>query len=147
MKPRLKASSLLLLIFMLTAPAGRTQFLQRPVNRLDEQGQRQGLWVSYFERDQRHRMYKMHYRDGREYRTSRYYYRNGHRRATFRYRNDSVVYVRYYDSCGRLNQKGRSLILYTEKEIRYCWDGLWTSYDASGHLLSSVMYRRGEEQD
>ncbi|MEI6060102.1 MAG: hypothetical protein WCR72_05305 [Bacteroidota bacterium] len=112
---------------------------------MDAKGRRQGLWITWYDTARRQPLSISRFRDGREYRTSRYYYENGKTRVRFRYKGDSIVWVRYYDSCGKLSMKGRSLLLYSDKEIRYCWDGMWKYYDCHHHLIQTEMYRKGEE--
>lgn len=138
-------SLVFLLAFILISFTGNTQILHRKINRLDEKGCRQGIWIIYLDSARRQPLSKFHFKDGREYRTSRYYHENGTTRVKFRYKGESLVLVKYYDTCGRLTQKGRSLMLYTDKEIRYCWDGAWKFYDNRHRLIRTAEYRKGEE--
>jgi len=138
-------NQLLLLAFVLISLTGYPQIFHPKINRLDEKGCRQGRWITYQDSIRRHPLSKFYFKDGLECRTTKYYYENGKVRVKFRYKGDSLVLVKYYDTCGGLSQKGRSLMLYTEKEIRYCWDGVWKFYDNRQHLIRTAAYRKGEE--
>jgi antitoxin component YwqK of YwqJK toxin-antitoxin module len=121
------------------------QFRHRKTNQIDTKGQRQGYWVTWQDSVNKIPSATAWFKDGKEHRVSRYYHANGKTRLKLRYINDSLIRVKYFDSTGRLTDKGSALRLYSEKEIRYCWDGVWKQYDKYRHVTGMQVYRKGEE--
>jgi len=146
MTPRKNHRSRFICLILLTLPIlGYPQLLNRKLNRLDEEGRRQGCWITWQDSARRLPSSKSWFRDGKEYRTTRYYHSNGITRLKLRYSGDSIIHVKYYDSTGHLMQKGRALRLYSDKEIRYCWEGTWKFYNGGRKPDRIAVYRRGEE--
>lgn len=138
-------NSLLFICLLILPVIGFGQLFHRGINKTDSKGQRQGKWITWQDSTRRLPSCKSWYKDGREYRVTRYYHSNGKTRLKFRFLGDSVMRVKYFDTDGRLTDKGRALRLMTDTEIRYCWDGIWKTYDSHHRVIKSVMYHKGEE--
>jgi hypothetical protein len=143
---RIKLSRISVLLIILFIPLiASSQLFHRKINRIDEKGYRQGRWITWQDSVRRIPSCKSWFRDGKEYRTTRYFHNNGKRRLTFCFKGDSVIIVRYFNEKGRLTDKGRALRLYTETEIRYCWEGEWKQYDRWHRVIGRQQYKKGEE--
>jgi hypothetical protein len=135
-----------LFILVLFLPLfGFSQLGHRKINQLDEKGRRQGRWITWQDSARRLPSCKSWYKDGIESRTTRYYHSNGNTRLKFCFKGDSLIVVRYFDPQGKLTDKGSALRLFTDTEIRYCWDGEWKQYDKRHRVVQRMMYRKGEE--
>lgn len=141
----LRNSAFYFVALMLLPFLVHSQWFNRKINRTDAEGHRQGRWITWQDSVRRLPSAKSWFRDGREIRTTRYYHSNGKTRLKLRYSGDSIIHVKYYDTLGHLIQKGRALRLYSDKEIRYCWDGVWKFYDSGRKPERVAIYRRGEE--
>ncbi len=133
------------LIGVLLAETAISQPLCRKINQLDSKGNRQGRWITWQDSARRLPSSKCWFKNGLEYRTTRYYHPNGKVRLKLHFRGDSIIRVKYIDSTGHVTQKGWALRIYTQKEIRYCWDGEWKFYNEKHKLERKAIYRKGEE--
>jgi antitoxin component YwqK of YwqJK toxin-antitoxin module len=143
--PMLRQRKSLLFLFFLIPLIGMTQIFKTKINQVDAGGHRQGRWIQWQDSVRRVPFCTSWYKDGIECRATRYYNSNGTVRLKFRYLDDSLIRVKYFDEKGRLTSKGTALLLYTDTEIRYCWDGVWKEYDKWRRVKNSSVYRKGEE--
>lgn len=130
--------------FLLLLLQCSAQFFIKPANRLNEQGKRQGVWKSFWDEAGKVPMSKARYKDGREVGVSKEYHISGILRLKFRYHKNRIR-VKYYDENRQLEQKGWSVMEFTDKEIRYYWQGKWKFYDSKRHLERISYYDKGED--
>lgn len=114
----------------------------RKYNQVDEKGVKQGWWISYWDDDKKDICIKNYYKDGLETKICKNYYASGKKRVKFNY-NKNRIRVKYFDEKGKLIQKGWAKMNYTDKEIRYFWEGKWTFYDESRNKISESEYLDG----
>lgn len=141
----LPTKGLTIFLFLLLPFAGNSQLFQRKINQIDNKGRRQGQWITWQDSVRHIPSSKSWFRDGKEYRTTRYYHANGRTRLKLRYHGDSLITISYYDTSGKLTDRGGALRLYTDTEIRYCWDGEWKQYNRHHRVINRQFYRKGEE--
>ena len=89
-------------------------------------------------------MSKARFVDGREQGVSKEYHVNGKLRLKFRYHKDRIR-VKYYDENRRIEQKGWSVIEYSEKDTHYYWQGKWKFYGDKHKVERIAYYHQGEE--
>lgn len=111
-------------------------------NKVDKKGLKQGRWYRYWDKEKKNISIKNYYEDGREIKVCKNYYASGKKRVKFNY-NKNRIRVKYFNEKGKLIQKGWAKMDYTEKEIRYFWEGKWTFYDESRKKISESEYLDG----
>ncbi len=111
-------------------------------NRIDRKGLKQGWWYRYRDKEKKNIAMKYYYKNGREKKVCKNYYANGKKQVTFNY-NKNRIRVKYFNEEGSLIQKGWAKMDYTEKEIRYFWEGKWKFYDDSRRKISESEYLDG----
>ncbi len=137
----------LLVIFLLLTPLiATTQIFKRKFNKSDENGKRQGLWISYWDDDEKILMTKYHYKNGWETYTCKEFYDNGKTRLKFRYYKNRIR-VKYFDKDRQLTQKGWSKWDITEEDLHYYWDGKWKFYDEDKKLVKVEIWEMGEVKE
>lgn len=134
------------LIFFLLLFGGNleAQFLKRNINKLDDNGKRKGLWISYWDDEKRIPMSLTHYKEGRECDVSKEFHMNGNLRLKFRYGKEKIR-VKYYDNDRKLEQKGWAVLDYNEQDTHYYWQGEWKYYNSKRKLQKISYYEHGEE--
>jgi hypothetical protein len=139
-------SIITIFLFLLLIPiiAEASWPFKREVNRYDAQGRRQGKWVSYWDDDKKIPMNIERYKDGRERGRCRYFYMDGTKRLQFNVHKDGRMKVKYFSESGKLTEKGRAVMIYDPKEIRYSWNGNWKFYE-NRRLVKKTEYKMGEE--
>ncbi len=136
----LKYFVVILLLFPLILSA---QIFKRKVNRNDENGNRKGLWINYWDDDEKILMSKYHYKDGMETYVCREFYSNGKTRIKFRYYGKRIR-VKYFDENSQITQKGWSKWDIAEKDLHYYWDGKWKFFDENKKLVKVEIWEMGE---
>jgi len=136
---RLLVIIMLATIFSIPASA---QFWKRKVNQLDENGKKHGFWIEYMDSSHEDISGKGRFNHGRESGKWKHYHFNGKRRLKYKYKKDDIK-VKYYYSNGRLEQKGRARIEYSEKDVHYFWEGEWRFYDEKRKLVKKMMFQDG----
>ncbi|MBN2174387.1 MAG: hypothetical protein JW731_09655 [Bacteroidales bacterium] len=136
--------SLLLPILILTCLNGYSQPFKRSINKYSETGQRQGLWISYWDEENKIPMSKARYEDGRVKGVNKGYYQNGNIQVKKRYLKNRIR-VKYYYENRKLEQKGWAVLEYNPEDIHYYWHGCWKFYDTNRKLVSKACYENGVE--
>jgi antitoxin component YwqK of YwqJK toxin-antitoxin module len=113
-------------------------------NRYDSKGFRQGKWIVWWDEASKSPLSITHFKDDHERGKSRYFYMDGTRRMKFYTRKDGRVRVKYYTETGRLEKKGRALMIVTPEQVRYCWHGKWKFYENRKCVKVSV-YNMGKQ--
>lgn len=134
---------LLVLVFILFADLN-AQILHKNLNKLDEDGKRKGLWISYWDEEEKVPMSVARYKKGREVGVSKEYHMNGNLRLKFRY-GEERIRVKYYDEDRRLEQKGWAILDYNEVDTHYYWHGEWKYFNNKRKLQKVKYYQHGEE--
>lgn len=120
------------------------QFWKRKVNQVDENGKKHGYWIEYMDSKHVDISGKGKFEHGRETGKWTHYHFNGKRRLKYKYLKDDIK-VKYYYPNGRLEQKGRARIEYSEEDTHYFWEGEWRFYDEKRKLQKIMMYEEGKE--
>lgn len=134
----------LLLAFILYATFSHSQLFKRQINLYDENGQRKGLWITYWDEEKKTPMSVSRFQNGYETGVCKEYHQNGNLRLKFRYHRNRIR-VKYYDKNRKLENKGWSVIEYNEVDIHYYWHGKWEYYDVNRKLIKIAYYMKGEE--
>jgi antitoxin component YwqK of YwqJK toxin-antitoxin module len=135
---------IVIILLALLALPGYSQFWKRKVNQLDENGKKHGHWIEYMDSEHKAISGKGRFEHGRETGKWKHYHFNGKRRLKYKYLRDDIK-VKYYYPNGRLEQKGRARIEYSEKDVHYYWEGEWRFYDEKHRLQRIVLYGEGVE--
>jgi len=143
MKRFLSFLFIILLLLPLITPA---QIFKRKVNKIDEDGKRKGLWLSYWDENENILMSKYHYKNGLETYVCKEFYSNGKTRLKFRYYKNRIR-VKYYNQTKQLAQKGWSKWDVTEDDLHYYWDGKWKFYDENRKLVKVEIWEMGEKKE
>lgn len=119
------------------------QVFKRKVNTSDENGKRQGLWLSYWDEEEKTLMTKYHFKNGHETYICKEFHSNGKTRLKFRYYKNRIR-VKYFDENKQLTQKGWAKWNLTEKDLHYYWEGKWKFYDEKKKLIRVEIWELGE---
>lgn len=128
---------------LLTWPL-HAQLFKKRLNRVDENGNRKGKWITYWDDMKKVPMSKATFSNGRETGVSKEYHVNGNLRLKFRHYNDRIR-VKYYNTERKLEQKGWSVLEYNAEDTHYYWHGKWKFYDSNRKLQRVAYYENGEE--
>ncbi len=110
----------------------------------DDKGRRQGIWKSYWDDRNEHLMMKSCFRHGKEIGISRSYLENGKRISVFKFRKNYVK-VKFYDSLGKLDMKGKAILQYdADSNLEYFWIGKWKYFDSKHRIIRYVYYEHGK---
>ncbi len=120
------------------------QFWKKKLNQVDESGRRKGKWITYWDDEKKIPMSMARFKDGREVGVSKEYHANGNLRLKFRHQKDRIR-VKYYSQERKIEQKGWSVIEYSEVDTHYYWHGKWKFYDANRKIERISYYSKGEE--
>ena len=133
----------LLAVFLLLIPMiTSAQLFKKKVNRVNENGNRKGLWISYWNEKDKTLQTKYYYKDGHETRVCKNYYGDGEIRLKFRYYGERIR-VKYFDEERKITHKGWAKWELTEKDLNYYWDGKWKFYDENQKLIKVEMWKKG----
>ncbi|MDO9511439.1 MAG: hypothetical protein Q7J34_06750 [Bacteroidales bacterium] len=135
---------IILYIIVITGFASCSIIKKPNRNQIDETGKREGRWVQYWDENSKIKLYDGWFLDDIEYKKSKFYDSKGVVYASFRYRKNYLK-VRYYDE-GRLERKGRAIILRTKDDIAYYFHGKWKIYNKKGRLIRISEYDMGKEK-
>lgn len=126
-----------------TAPRGPIGFWSR--NRLDQQGERHGPWVSYYDTSNTVRANTGHFRHGREVGRWRYYTPGAglERWERFHRNRLGVVSIAYFHPNGRLARRGRARYVQEADGAHFYWFGDWRVYDPTGTPIKVETYGTG----
>jgi len=120
------------------------QLLKRHKNQYDENGQRKGLWITYWDEEEKIPMSVARFNNGHETGVSKEYHQNGNLRLKFRYYRNRIR-VKYYDENRKLEQKGWSVIEYNADDTHYYWHGKWKFFTENRKLIRISHYLNGKE--
>ncbi len=140
----LRIKWVLFLIFFLFSTISYSQFLKRQKNQYDENGNRKGLWITYWDDEEKVPMSIATFKNGYESGVSKEYHQNGNLRLKFRHHKYRMR-VKYYDENRNLESKGWSVLEYNDVDIHYYWHGEWKYYDKNRKLIRSALYQNGLE--
>lgn len=149
-----------LFIFFLQCPANAQQ---SSLNRLDEQGRKQGEWRAFDERG--NLKFTGQFRDGIPYGEFRYYYKNGDLKAVSVFSNEGrETFTRTYHKNGFLMAEGKYLDRKKDSVWKYYseWDenlllsieiyentlkeGVWLNYYPDGEVAQKITYKNDVRQ-
>ena len=133
---------ILLMLFLVISFSGSAQIFKKKINKKNEKGQREGIWIEYWD-DERLLMTKARFKDGHEPGVCKNFHSNGKLRLKFRYHKNRLR-VKMYDENRKLQQKGWAIFEITEIEFHYYWHAKWKSYDCNRRLTSITFYENGQ---
>ena len=133
----------LLLVFLGVNSFG--QFYKRKINAYNENGQRTGLWLTYWDDDEKVPMSRTIYKNGYENRVSKEYHQNGKMRLKFRYFKDGRLKVKFYNEDRVLEAKGGAVIEYNKADTHFYYQGKWKYFSSKRKLIRVGWYEHGKE--
>ena len=122
------------------------QLIGRKINQYDEDGNRNGKWVEYWDGTHTAISGKGKYKNGKLVGKWKYYHINGKRRLRFKYKDERIK-VAYFDQFGQIERKGWARMVNDEQGIRYFWEGWWKEYDKRRRVIKKIRYENGEMID
>lgn len=134
----------ILLMFFLFSSASYCQFFGKNKNKYDENGNRKGLWITYWDDEEKTPMSVARFKNGYEAGVSKEYHQNGNLRLKFRHHKNRLR-VKYYYEDRKLERKGWSVIDYNEADTHYYWHGKWKFFNENRKLNLVSHYLDGKE--
>ncbi|MCF8367692.1 MAG: hypothetical protein K9G76_01525 [Bacteroidales bacterium] len=134
--------SLLIIFILIEALHLQAQFLSRKTNQFNNNGLKQGKWISFWDETCMIPRSIAVYKNGKETGKCYEYYRNGEVRLKFRYQLNRIR-VKYFSEEGIRQQKGWAIMEYTKDDTHYYWHGKWKFYDEHGKLINITFYLNG----
>lgn len=136
-----------IIVFVLIFPGINSfgQVYKRKINAYNENGQRTGLWLSYWDDDEKIPMSKAFYKNGYENRVSKEYHQNGIMRLKFRYYKDNRLKVKFYTEKRVLEAKGGAVIEYNKEDTHFYYHGKWKYFSPKRKLIRVGWYEHGNE--
>jgi len=134
---------ILLIVFLLFSLSASAQVFKNKINQKNKKGQREGIWIEYWDDDEKIIMSKAQFKDDLETGVCKNYHSNGKLRLKFRYHKNRLR-VKMYNENRELLQKGWAIFEINEIEIHYYWHGKWKSYDHNRQLTSITFYENGQ---
>ena len=133
---------ILLVLFIVFSLSGSAQIFNKKVNQRNDKGQREGIWLEYWDENEKIIMSKAQFKDDLETGVCKNYHSNGKLRLKFRYHKNRLR-VKMYDENRKLQHKGWAIFEINEIEIHYYWNGKWKSYNNNRRLTSISFYENG----
>jgi len=121
------------------------QFYKRGTNQYNKDGQRTGLWISYWDDEKKIPMSRAFYKDGYEARVSMEYHQNGRMRLKYRYFKNNRLKVKFYTEDRVLEAKGWAVIEYNKEDTHFYYHGKWKYYSPKRKLIRVGWYEEGKE--
>ncbi len=134
---------ILLLVFLGVNSFG--QFYKRKINSYNNNGQRTGLWLSYWDDEEKIPMSRAFYKNGYESRVSKEYHQNGKMRLKFRYYKDKRLKVKFYSDERVLEAKGWAVIEYNKADTHFYYHGKWKYFSPTRKFIREGLYEHGKE--
>lgn len=120
------------------------QLFKKSINAYDDDGQRKGKWISYWDEEESVPMSKAKFKNGREIGVSKEYHINGILRLKFRHAPQRMR-VKYYDENRKLESKGWAIMEYNEADTHYYWHGKWKYFNTKRKIERISYYEHGKE--
>jgi len=92
---------ILIISFLLFSTISYSQFFKRHINKYDQNGKRNGKWITYWDEAEKIPMSVASFKNGYEVGVSKEFHQNGNLRLKFRYYK-SRMRVKYYDENRKL---------------------------------------------
>lgn len=118
-------------------------FFSQKINRLNKHGERQGMWITYSDKEKNSISIKGRYRNGRQVGTFYFYDPDGHLERIEKNRFKKLFTTTYY-SDGNIRSKGKAKIQISPEKIHYFFYGKWKYYDTNGMAEKFVYYEKGK---
>ena len=111
-------------------------------NKIDKNGDRTGLWISYWDNQKTiiHSIFQ--YKNGREFRVGKMYNRNGKLLSKERHVRKRIK-VKSYNESGKLQRKGWAKIDFNAEDLHFYWHGRWKFYAENHRLTGISIYKEG----
>lgn len=132
--------SIVLLLTLITTSSVKAQC--KYYNKLDEKGNRTGLWLSYWDSSKKILHRKFHYKKGREFRMNKIYFSDGNLMTKERHVKNRIK-VKSYDEQGKLQRKGWAKIDFNADDLHFYWHGHWKFYNVKHQLIGISIYENG----
>lgn len=114
----------------------------KSINKRDNKGMRQGLWITYWDEKEKVPMSKVWFKDDKENKGKEYHV-NGKLRLKLNWRGKRIK-MKYYDIERKIEQKGWATIDFNKENIHFYWHGKWKYYDDRRKLIKVCLYQNGE---
>ena len=137
--------SWILILLLLSGIACNAQILRTKNNQYDDDRNRHGKWVEYWDKNQKDISGRGRYIHGKPTGKWLYFHYNGQRRLKCKYKKANTLTIKYYDIFGQIEQKGNARIEFNEEGIHYFWEGKWKFYDTRHKIIRVSEFSKGEE--
>lgn len=114
----------------------------RYYNKVDEKGNKTGLWISYWDSEQSIIRSKFQYKDGREFRVGKMFSRDGKIMEKERHVKGRIK-IKSYTEDGKLQRKGWAKIDFNAEDLHFYWHGRWKFYGEKRQLTGISIYEKG----
>ena len=111
-------------------------------NRFNEDGEKTGLWISYWNEKKNIYHSKFHYKNGRETKVNKMYNRAGVLTSKERHVKKRIK-MKVYDENGKLQRKGWAKIDFNAEGLHFYWHGRWKFYGDKHQLTGISIYENG----
>jgi len=136
----------IVLLLLLIPLSTYSQFYKRKLNTYDKNGNKSGLWITYYDEEQKILSSKYHYKDGHDKGVCKLYHPNGKVRLKFRHQKNRIR-VKYFSEDRKLDHKGWAKKIITEDYIDYFWEGEWKYYNSDRKLVKTDFFVNGVSQN
>ena len=144
--PGLVSLSALALLATACSPhlqAGTSHHHLWPRNRLDRAGDRQGLWITYYDSANTRPQLRGRYRHSWPVGRWRHYASAGHLERYERFRRRYIDITDYHPN-GQVWYRGRARLVHEPNGLHYYWYGDWLVYTPTGQLEKIETYDHGQ---
>ncbi|MCP4553180.1 MAG: hypothetical protein GY834_14330 [Bacteroidetes bacterium] len=136
----MKQQIITILLFLIITSSAKAQC--KYYNKLDKNGKKMGLWLSYWDKKKTIYHTKFHYKNGREIGVNKTYNRDGKLMTKERHVKGRIK-VKIYDEQGKLQRKGWAKIDFNAENLHFYWHGRWKFYNEKHQLVGISMYEKG----
>lgn len=137
--------SLIILLLILVNSNSYSQFFKRKLNAYNTNGQRTGLWLTYWDDEMKIPMSQVFYKNGYEDRVSKEFHQNGKLRLKFRHYSENRMRVKFYHENRKLESKGWAIMEYNKEDTHFYYHGKWKYYNQNRRLIKIGSYEYGSE--
>ncbi len=118
---------------------------KQSINKFNSKKQREGEWEFYWDEDTKQVSSKGKFRNGKQIGKWTYFSQNGNveRTELNRFLTRKIKTEQYYPN-GRVEKKGKAMVVVDAEYINYYWVGKWKCYDEFGKYVKTEKYVKGE---
>ena len=111
-------------------------------NKVDKEGKKTGLWLSYWDKEKSKIARKFHYNEDWESGLCKMYNKDGKLKMKERHLKNRIR-IKSYNEIGKLQRKGWGIMEHNSKDLHFYWHGHWKFYGEKRHLTGISVYENG----